>query len=142
MHSTEVITKVPDKRTILSALWIYLSLNYIYCDHLGIMEPEVFKNLATGHVGAIDITQGFLLVAAVLLQIPFLMVVLSELLHYKTNRVVNIVAGTLMILVQIGTMGMGTSTTPVYIFYSVVEILCNLIIVWIAWKWADRTANA
>ena len=142
MLSTDVTPKVPDKRPILSALWIYLSLNYIYCDHLEIMEPAVFKNLATGHVGALEVTQGFLLAAALLLQIPFLMVVLSKLLNYKANRFLNILAATLMILVQLGTMGMGTSASPVYAFYSIIEILCNVIIVWIAWKWADQSFQA
>ncbi len=127
--------EVNDKKVILSTLWIYLSVNYIYCDHLGIMEPDVFKGLLTAHIGAMEVTPQFLLAAALLLQIPFVMIVLSRLLNHKSNRLTNIIAGLLMIVVQLGTMGMGASPSLVYLFYSVIEIICNLIIVWTAWKW-------
>jgi hypothetical protein len=120
---------------LLSSLWIYLSLNYIYCDHLGIMEPETFKGLYNGQVGSITVTQPFLMAAALLLQIPFMIVVLSQILNYKANRLMNIIAATLMLIVQIGTMSMGTSPSAVYIFYSVVEVIINTIIIWIAWSW-------
>jgi len=124
-----------DMKGIFSTLWIFLSVNYIYCDHLGLMEPEVFQGLMTGHIGAIQITQGFLLASAILLEIPFVMIVLSRVLKYRANRWANIIAGAIMAFVQIGTMGMGTSSSLAYIFYSVIEIVCNLLIVWLAWKW-------
>lgn len=124
-----------DMKGIFSTLWIFLSVNYIYCDHLGIMEPEVFQSLMTGYIGSIQITQGFLLASAILLEIPFVMIVLSRVLEYRANRWANIIAGVIMAFVQIGTMGMGTSSSLSYIFYSVIEIVCNLLIVWLAWKW-------
>jgi hypothetical protein len=76
--------------------------------------------------------------AALLMQIPFIMIVLSRILDYKANRLANIIAAIIMIIVQLGTMGIGTSPSLVYIFYSVIEVVCNLIIVWIAWKWTYR----
>ena len=130
-----------DMKGIFSTLWIFLSVNYIYCDHLGIMEPEVFQDLMTGNIGTIQITQGFLLASAILLEIPFAMIVLSRVLKYRTNRWANIIAGAIMALVQVGTMGMGASSSLVYIFYSVIEIVCNLLIVWFAWRWRDTASE-
>ena len=127
-----------DSKNLLTVLWIYLSLNYIYCDHLGIMEPEAFKGLLAGHIGTMAVSQEFLLAAALLLQIPFGMVVLSLMLQGKARRMAHIVAATIMLLVQLGTMGMGTAPGTVYLFYSVLEIICCLIIIGLAWKQAEK----
>lgn len=135
MNSSLKTTKASDRKATLSSLWIYLAVNYIYCDHLGIMETEMIKGLMTGYIGTIHVTQQFLMAAALLMQIPFMMIVLSRVLGHKANRLANIIAAIIMIIVQLGTMGMGTPPSPVYIFFSVIEIVCNLIIVWIAWRW-------
>ena len=138
MSSTLKTTIVNDRKVVLSTLWIYLSVNYIYCDHLGIMETEMLKGLLKGYVGTIHVNQEFLIAAALVMQIPFMMIVLSQILNYKANRLANIIAAIIMIVVQLGTMGIGTSPSSVYIFYSVIEIVCNLIIVCIAWRWTYR----
>lgn len=135
MNTKNKVKSTGDLRTILSTLWIFLSVNYIYCDHLGIMEPGMVKDLLTGRVGSIQVTQEFLLGAAFLLEIPFAMIILSRMLKYGVNRWTNISAAALLIVVQLGTMGMGTAPSPVYLFYSAVEIACNLAIIWLAWKW-------
>jgi hypothetical protein len=126
-----------DRKAILSTLWIFLSVNYIYCDHLENMQPEVIKGLLAGQIGTIQVTPEFLLVAALLVEIPFVMIVLSRVLRYGANRWANIIAGILMTVVQIGTLGMGTSSSPSYLFYSAIEIALNLFIVWYAWKWIN-----
>ena len=95
------------------------------------------KELLTGHIGTIQVTPQFLLVAAFLLEIPFAMIVLSRVLKYGANRWANIIAGLLMTVVQIGTMAMGTAPSPSYLFYSAIEVACNLFIAWYAWKWRN-----
>jgi hypothetical protein len=135
MNTNSKVTATVDIKTILSALWVFLSVNYIYCDHLGLMEPGMVKDLLTGRVGSIQVTQEFLLGAAILLEIPFAMIVLSRVLKYGVNRWANLSAAALLIVVQFGTMGMGTAPSPVYLFYSAIEIACNLVILWLAWRW-------
>jgi hypothetical protein len=80
-----------------------------------------------------DITQEFLLAASVLMEIPIAMVLLSRILNYRTNRVANIVAGSVMTIVQIVTLL--DSATNYYIFFSIMEITTTLFILVIALKW-------
>ena len=137
MNAIKKVTGIQDMNGVLSTLWIYLAVNYIYCDHLGLMEPEVFRGLATGHIGSTQVNQGFLLAAALIMQIPFMMIVLSRVLKYGINRWTNIIAGAIMIAIQLGSMGMGTAPSLVYLFYSAIEITCNFVIILIAWKWRN-----
>jgi len=58
---------VPGTQARLSVLWVFVMLNYLYCDLLGLMDPEALKQFLTGDVNGIHITQGFLLGSAVLM---------------------------------------------------------------------------
>ena len=126
-----------DKKSLLSTLWIFLAANYIYCDHLSLLEPGAVNGLMAGQIGSIQITQGFLLSAALIIEIPILMIVLARVLKYRVNRWVNIIAGVLLVLIQVGSMGFGTPPTLVYLSYSALEVVVNLLIVWLAWKWRN-----
>jgi hypothetical protein len=126
-----------DKKSLLSTLWIFLAANYIYCDHLSLLEPGAVNGLMAGQIGSIQITQGFLLSAALIIEIPILMIVLSRVLKYRVNRWVNIIAGVLLVLIQVGSMGFGTPPTLVYLTYSILEVVVNLLIVWLALKWRN-----
>lgn len=120
---------------LLSKLWVFLSLNYILCDLLSNMEMSVLRGLFDGNIAGILMTQGFLLLAGISLEIPFLMLVLSTILPFKANRIINIGAGILMILYQFGSFFAGSSVTLHYLFFSIVEILGNAIIVVLAFRW-------
>lgn len=123
-----------DTNVLFSALWIFLAVNYIYRDILSNMEPGSLQEYLAGTVGEITITQGFLLTGALMMEIPFAMIFLSRVLKGAANRWANIIAAILMVVIEIGTMGLGTTPTLHYLFYSVVVIACNLFIVWYAWK--------
>jgi len=120
---------------LLSKMWVFLSLNYILCDLLSNMEMSVLRGLFDGNIAGIMMTQGFLLLAGISLEIPFLMLVLSTILPYKANRIINIGAGILMILYQLGSFFAGSSVTLHYLFFSIVEILGNAIILVLAFRW-------
>jgi len=125
-----------DRRVILSILWIFLSVNYIFCDVLSIMDPGFFKLLMSGGGESVNqINQGLLLGFAILVEIPFAMIVLSRLLNYRANRWANIIAGSFMAVIQLLSI-IDDKVTLHYIFYSVIEIGCNSFIVWYAWKWS------
>ena len=118
----------------LSVLWLFVMLNYIYADIITLMDSSVLNEILTGSVGGLQITQGFLLGAAILMEIPIAMVVLSLVLKYKANRWANIFAGTIKTVVMILTMFVGVPTLY-YIFFGTIEIACTSLIVWYAWKW-------
>jgi len=69
------------------------------------------------------------------------MSVLSWVLKYRANRWANIIAGTLFVVVQISSLILGTPS-PMYIFYTTIEIAGLLLIVWYAWKWRNPEAQS
>ena len=123
-----------DRRALLTTLWIFVTFDYLYCDLIGMMDPAFLSKLLTGVVGTITFTPSFLLGASILMQIPMGMVLLSHVLAPGANRWVNVVAGMIMTLVQIGSLTMGAPTSS-YLFFSVFEIAATMAIVGLAWTW-------
>lgn len=120
---------------LLSKMWVFLSLNYILCDVLSNMEMSVLRMLFEGNIAGIPMTEGFLLIAGISLEIPILMVILSTILPYKANRITNMAAAILMIIYQLGSFFAGSDVTLHYMFFSAVEILGNVAILVLALRW-------
>lgn len=129
-----------DMKSKLSTLWIFAALNYLYCDVIGLMDPELLPQFLTGNVNGLEFTPGLLLGVAVLLEIPISMVLLSRVLKYRANRWANIAAGTVMTAVQSATLFVGVPA-PYYLFFSVIEIATTVFIVWYAWNWREPVAQ-
>jgi hypothetical protein len=136
--NTNSKTAKMDTKILLILLWVFYTVNFMYCDSLTSLEPGVLAMTMTGYTGGgtVKITEGFLLGTAVMFEVPFLMIILSWVLKYRVNRWANIIAGTLFVLTQIGSLFLGVPS-PMYMFYSVVEIAALLLIVWNAWKWTN-----
>ena len=129
-------TKKMDRKILLSTLWIFAILNYLYCDIMGLMDVNLLKQYLTGSVNGMEMNESFLLVAAILMEIPIAMVLLSRVLNYKANRWANISAGVLMTLVQTATL-FANVPAKYYLFCSIIEIGTTIAIVWLAWKWIN-----
>lgn len=122
-------------RARLSALWLFASLNYLYCDVISLMDAELLRQYLTGSIEGMDLDQGFLLGAAALVEIPIAMTLVSRLMtHHARNRWTNVVAAVVMTLVQAVSLFVGTPT-PYYAFFSVLEISCTVAIAGLAWSW-------
>lgn len=122
-------------RARLSTLWIFATLNYLYCDVIALMDAELLRQYLTGTVEGLELNQGFLLGAAALIEIPIAMTLVSRLVaHHAVNRWANLVAAAVMTLVQAATLFLGTPA-PYYVFFSVLEIGCTAAIAWHAWSW-------
>jgi hypothetical protein len=130
-------------RSKLSTLWIVATLNYLYCDVVTLMDPALLKQFLAGDIGSVHISQGFLLGAGILVEIPMAMVLLSRILGDRPNRIANIVAGTVMTAVQLLSL---VAKTPAlyYVFFSVIEIALTSAIVWYARRWrkSERAATS
>ena len=137
--NTNIKTAKMDTKILLILLWVFYSVNFMYCDVLTSLEPGVLAEEMSGYVadGTIKLTYGFVLGSAIFFEIPFLMIVLSWVLKYRANRWANIIAGILFVMVQISSLFLG-APSPAYIFYSTIEIAGLLLIVWNAWKWTNR----
>jgi hypothetical protein len=61
--------KKMDMKSKLSTLWIFVALNYLYCDIVSLMDPELLPLYLRGNVNGLELTPGFLLGAAILVEI-------------------------------------------------------------------------
>lgn len=125
----------------LSTLWIFATVNYLYCDVVTLMDPDLLKKFMAGNIGGVDVTQGFLLAAGVLVEIPISMVLLSRVLNYPANRWANVAAGAIMTAVQLASL-FARTPAAYYVFFSAVEIACTALIVVYAWRWNERVRSS
>ncbi|MFD9466723.1 DUF6326 family protein [Streptomyces sp. NPDC060027] len=125
----------------LSALWIFVMFNYLYCDVVGLMDSGLLRQYMTGRVNGVDLSQGSLLGASVLMELPIAMILVSWLAHHRVNRWANVAAGSIMTLVQSATLFSGTPTAY-YLFFSIIEIACAALIVRYAWMWRPTQTAA
>jgi hypothetical protein len=99
------------------------------------MDPGLLKGFLAGNVGGMEISQGFLMGASLLMEIPIAMILLSRILEFEANRWANVAAGVVMTLVQVATLFVGSVPTMYYVFFSIIEISTTVYIVRSAWKW-------
>ena len=58
-----------DRAARISLLWVFVVFNYLYCDVLGLTDPNTLKDLLNG-TGPVDVTAAFLLASGILMEIP------------------------------------------------------------------------
>ncbi|MEP0987128.1 DUF6326 family protein [Ekhidna sp.] len=131
---------IQNRRVILSTLWIFVTLNYLYCDVLSLMSAELLNALLTGEVAGLKMNETTLLISGIIMEISIAMALLSRVLKYNTNRISNIMAGIIKTLIMIGTLFMGTPSYH-YMFFATIEIGTTLFIVWYAWTWTQSEEN-
>ena len=117
-----------DIKVKLSTLWIVVMFNMAFADILSFM-----MEYSTGHTPEIQATQGLMLIAAIILEIPIAMIFLSRILKYEINRWINIIAAVITTVFIIG----GGSTYLHYIFFAAVELVCLSLIIWNTWRWSN-----
>ena len=133
MNTSSKTIQMEDMKARLSTLWIFIMFNMVFADIFSFMYPGALKQIMAGNAEGTQITPGFLLIAAIVTEIPIAMVFLSRLLKYGVNRWMNIIGGGVTILWVIG----GGSTTLHYIFFASIEVVCSLVIIWLAWMWRN-----
>ena len=130
-----------DMRVALSALWIFMMLNYLYCDVISLFDPAVLRDVVTGSStsGSVQMTPDLLMASAALMEIPIAMILLSRVLAYRANRWANVVAAAFLALVQIGSLFVGRPTSY-YLFFSVIEVGALGLIAALALRWTREAA--
>lgn len=125
-----------DRKTTLSTLWIFILFNVIFRDIHELFRPGLIAEMMTGVVNGVELTEGTMLVAGILIEIPIAMVLLSRVLKVGPNRWANIIAGGLNIAFVIAN---GTNDLD-DIWFAFVEIAAMLFIIWYAWTWPKQEA--
>ena len=99
-----------EKRVLLSTLWIFVTVNYMFCDIFTLFHAPDLNQFLTGHAGGMQITQTFLLTFAIIMEFALVMIVLSRILKYYLNRRLNIIAGISFTFIQSATLISGEFT--------------------------------
>src|ERR1051325_1387604 len=86
-----------DTKERLSLFWIFALLNYLYADVIALWALLGLPPAETPHLG-----QWALGGAAVLMEIPIAMIVACRLLPFRANRMANIIAGSIVTLINAG----------------------------------------
>jgi hypothetical protein len=129
------MTDVRDRKGILSLLWIFVLLNYIYADIFTLTFGPVLQPGVT-----VDITEASALAFAVLMETAIAMVLLSRVLRYSANRWANIVVAIIHTVLVAWSLTMATPTL-FYAFFATIEIACTLFIIWYAWTWRPSAST-
>ena len=127
-----------DTKERLSLLWIFVLLNYLYADVVALFAVVGSPNLSD----APHLAPWALMGSAVLMEIPIAMIVACRLLPFRANRLANLIAGSILTLINAGLtfvpplFGARTPALPEYLFFATIETVCTSVIVWQAWTWS------
>jgi hypothetical protein len=129
-------------KSMLPWLWVFMLMNYLYCDVLSLFDASVLKDILAGTSsgGGVQMSPEMLFASAVLMEIPIAMILLSRLLPQGINRWANVVAAAFMALVQLASLTVGTPAAY-YLFFSVIEIGGLGAIAVLALRWTTPAPN-
>lgn len=138
MNTISNNAQVGGMKVKLSILWIFLLFNMAFADIFSFMYPGSLEQIMAGSAGGAAVTPELLLIAAMVTEISIAMVFLSLLLKPGVNCWTNIIAGVITILWVIS----GGSLTLHYIWFASIEVICALVIIWLAWQWRNPEARS
>ena len=119
----------------LSTLWIVVLLNMLFRDMHEFARPGFLEELLAMTTNGAQISEGLLLVAGIVLEIPIMMIFLTQLLDINVNRWANIVASVFtMVAIISNTLNPDLDD----IFFAVAECVALLLIIWFAWSWSTE----
>ena len=119
----------------LSVLWIAVMFFYMYADIKAFYETGYIEQIIAGNLEGMVVNQAFLFYSALLMSIPSVMAFLSLILKPAANRIVNIVLGSLHILLAISILFGPCKTWAYYYWYTALEVGFHVLIVLHAIKW-------
>src|SRR5262250_13477 len=119
-----------DTKERLSLFWLFALLNYLYADVIALFA------IVGSRTPFQALPPWALMGSAVLMEIPIAMILASRLLPFRANRLANIIAGSLLTLINgfvtfvAPLLGMGRPPAfPEYLFFATIETVCTLIII-------------
>ena len=120
-------------RVKLAGLWTSVMFLYIYGDYFALYKPGVLQSMLAGKMGPLGpVTQGVMLIPALMMVVPSLMIVLSLILKAPINRWLNIIVGILYSLIIVVTAWGDWRFVEIY---GIIEFALTMSLAWLAVKW-------
>ena len=119
-----------EKKAVLSALWMFVLLNFIFRDLHEIVKAEFLADALNGIYNGREITEAMFLLGGIIVEVPIVMMLMAWVLPLRANRWANIAVAPLFGLALIGTPG----DLDDY-FHIGLMLTALVIIVWQAWNW-------
>ena len=120
-----------NRRVLLSVLWIFIILNFFARDIHELGRPGMLKQMMSGTIDGVVITEMLMLLGGIMIEIPILMTILALLLPQGMNRWANIGVG-LLTMVMIVAMNLKPDLDNV--FFMSIQLIALIAIVGIAWR--------
>ena len=111
---------------LFSTLWIFVLFNIIFRDLHEFLAEATIEEMMNQKV-----SHAALLFYAVILEIPILMVLLSQIVNNTINKWANMIAASFMIL---GTFSLLLSSDLDDLFFGTIEIAALILLLYTAWK--------
>ena len=121
-------------RTVLSTLWIFLLLNIFARDIHELGRPGMLEQMMAGVIDGVKITEGLMLIGGIMIEIPVLMVLLSQVLPFRISRWANIGAGILTMLI---TLSVNLNPDLDNMFFLAIKLAALSGVIWVAWRWKE-----
>lgn len=126
-------------QTKLSALWTVVLFNMLFRDLHEFARTGFIEELLAMTSGGAEISEGLLLAAALVLQIPIWMIFLTHVLRETANRWANGIAATITLAMVVGN---NLSPDLDDAFFAGVECLALLAIMGYAWRWPATSSHS
>ena len=118
----------------LSTLWIVVLFNMLFRDIHEFLRTGYLEELLAMTSNGAQISEGLLLAAAIVLEIPIIMIFLTQILKVKANRWANMIVAAFMIVATIS-----NNLTPDLdaMFFFGAAFAALLFVIWYAWRWSN-----
>jgi len=127
--------KLEDWKIKISVLWLFSDVAFISYTILTLMKPGVLEQVMAGEIEGLQIGPEILLLDAIIFLFPLVMAFLTLTLKDSINRWVNIIMGTVgVVLSLVGLSGDLAQPYAYAILIWISKVLVDALIVWYAWK--------
>ena len=116
-------------------------LNYLYADVFSLMDPLLLPQWLRGEVEGITVTRPLLFAAALMMEVPIAMTLLSRLLPARPNRFANLGAAGFKTLAVVASLAAARPNVHAA-FFATIEVVATVTIGVIAWRWRPEAELA
>ena len=117
--------------SLLTSLWAFLLFNMIFRDLHQFGKADFIKEVMSGTVNGVNITDELMLFGGFLAEIPIAMLLVSKFAGNKTSKWANVIAALITMFVLVSGLPYADLDD---IFFLVIEVFTLLMIIWSAWK--------